>query len=434
MTPSARRSAANALGLAGQWIQFVMAAWLAFTEGGYLWSSIYLLAVAAPSVAPLRMVRALGLAAPGGLILLAAISDPSLPVIVAAGVFVGIGTAASGRPLAWSSGLTGGPGWAGALGAAACVVLPSVVGIRGSLAVAAGLLTLAVFAGESHDRRGSLSPVILPAALALAAVAGLRVLEPGFGGGLLRAPAIFALAWAIGTHLGWRAAPAADARAVLAAPFAAAMTMAGLGVVRGPGLVFLYGFLGACCGLVGGSSAGAPGEELPASRRFLFVGLAAGALWANAPFDYQTLIWGAAGAVLAGGFVTSMLSRRVPVPEEVSRPAPGHEVAPDSAVDMFSPESEALPVTASTQEALVRQPISTPPIAGEDPIRQAVQLLLDANRQANAIRGAALEEFRRSKTASPGMHPGESAKAPEELLARLAEIRQRLRLSSLSEG
>jgi len=410
MTLSARLSAGNALGLTGQWIQFVMAGWLAFTEGGYLWSSIYLLAVAAPSVAPFRKVRALGLAAPGGLIFLAAISDPSLPLIVAAGIFVGIGTAASARPLAWSSGLTGGPGWAGALGAAACVVLPSVVGVRGSLVVGASLLTLAVFAGESHDRRGGLSPVILPAALALAAVAGLRVLEPGFGGGLLRAPAIFALAWAIGTHLGWRAAPTADARAVLAAPFAAAMAMAGLGVVRGPGLVFLYGFLGACCGLVGGSSTAAPGEELPASRRFLFVGLAAGALWANAPFDYQTLIWGSAGVVLAGGFVTSLLSRRVPVPEEVSRPAPGLEVAPDPTVGVFSPE------------------------AREDSTRQAVQLLLDATRQANAIRGAALEEFRRSKAVSPAMHPGESAKAIEDLLARLGEIRQRLRVSSLSEG
>lgn len=410
MTPSTRRSAANALGLAGQWIQFVMAAWLAFREGGYLWSSIYLLAVAAPSVAPFKRIRALGLAAPGGLIFLAATSDPSLPVIISAGVFVGIGTAASGRPLAWSSGLTGGPGWAGALGAAACVVVPSVVGTRGSLAVAAGLLTLAVFAGESHDRKGGLSPVILPAALALAAVAGLRVLEPGFGGGLLRAPAIFALAWAIGSHLGWRAAPAADARAVLAAPFAAAMAMAGLGVVRGPGLVFLYGFLGACCGLVGGSSAAAPGEELPASRRFLFVGLAAGAAWANAPFDYQTLIWGSAGVVLAGGFVTSLLSRRVPVPDEARRPAPVHEVAPDSAAGLFSP------------------------VAEEDPTRQAVQLLLEATRQANAIRGAALEEFRKSKAASAAMHPGQSAKAIEDLLARLAEIRERLRMSSLSEG
>ena len=409
MTVSARRRAANSFGLAGQWIQFVMAAWLAFTEGGYLWSSIYLLAVAAPSVVPFRRIRALGLAGPGGLIFLAAISDPSLPQIISAGVFVGIGTAASARPLAWSSGLTGGPGWAGALGAAACVVLPSVVGIRGSLAVAAGLLTLAVFAGESHDRRGGLSPVILPAALALAAVAGLRVLEPGFGGGLLRAPAIFALAWAIGTHLGWRAAPAADARAVLAAPFAAAMAMAGLGVVRGPGLVFLYGFLGACCGLVGGSSTAAPGEELPASRRFLFVGLAAGALWANAPFDYQTLIWGSAGVVLAGGFVTSLLSRRAPVPE-------------------------VLPVTANTQETREPEPISTPLVSDEDPTRQAVQLLLDATRQANAIRGAALEEFRRSTAASAIPLAGESAKTIEDLLARLAEIRQRLRGSSLSEG
>jgi len=409
MTVSARRRAANSFGLAGQWIQFVMAAWLAFTEGGYLWSSIYLLAVAAPSVVPFRRIRALGLAGPGGLIFLAAISDPSLPQIISAGVFVGIGTAASARPLAWSSGLTGGPGWAGALGAAACVVLPSVVGIRGSLAVAAGLLTLAVFAGESHDRRGGLSPVILPAALALAAVAGLRVLEPGFGGGLLRAPAIFALAWAIGTHLGWRAAPAADARAVLAAPFAAAMAMAGLGVVRGPGLVFLYGFLGACCGLVGGSSTAAPGEELPASRRFLFVGLAAGALWANAPFDYQTLIWGSAGVVLAGGFVTSLLSRRAPVPE-------------------------VLPVTANTQETREPEPISTPLVSDEDPTRQAVQLLLDATRQANAIRGAALEEFRRSNAASAIPLAGESAKTIEDLLARLAEIRQRLRGSSLSEG
>lgn len=412
MTVSARRSAANAFGLAGQWIQFVMAAWLAFTEGGYLGSSIYLLAVAAPSVVPFPRIRALGLAAPGGLIFLAAISDASLTLIIAAGVFVGIGTAASARPLAWSSGLTGGPGWAGALGAAACVVLPSVVGIKGSLAVAAGLLTLAVLAGESHDRRGGLSPVILPAALALASVAGLRVLEPEFGGGLLRAPAIFALAWAIGTHLGWRAAPAADARAVLAAPFAAAMAMAGLGVVRGPGVVFLYGFLGACCGLVGGSSTAAPGEELPASRRFLFVGLAAGAAWANAPFGYQTLIWGSAGVVLAGGFVTSLLSRRVPVPEEVSRPAHGLEVAP----------------------ALEPEPISTPSFSAEDSTRQAVQLLLDATRQANAIRGAALEEFRRSKAASPAMHPGESAKAIEDLLERLGEIRRRLRASSLSEG
>lgn len=434
MTVSARSSAANAFGLAGQWIQFVMAAWLAFTEGGYLWSSIYLLAVAAPSVAPFRRVRALGLAAPGGLFFLAAISAPSLPLFIAAGMFVGVGAAASGRPLAWSSGLTGGPGWAGALGAAACVVLPSVVGIRGSLAVAAGLLTLAIFAGESHDRRGGVSPVILPAALALAAVAGLRVLEPGFGGGLLRAPAIFALAWAIGTHLGWRAAPAADARAVLAAPFAAAMAMAGLGVVRGPGLVFLYGFLGACCGLVGGSSPAAPGEELPASRRFLLVGLAAGAAWANAPFDYQTLIWGSAGVVLAGGFITSLLSRRVPVPEELSRPAPGHEVAPDSPVEVLSPEPEVLPAPANIQEALEPEPISTPVVSGEDPTRQAVQLLLDATRQANAIRGAALEDFRRSKASSPAIPPGESAKAIEELLARLTEIRQRLRESSLSEG
>lgn len=87
MTLSARLSAGNALGLTGQWIQFVMAGWLVFTEGGYLWSSIYLLAVAAPSVVPFRKVRALGLAAPGGLIFLAAISDLSLPLIVAAGIW-----------------------------------------------------------------------------------------------------------------------------------------------------------------------------------------------------------------------------------------------------------------------------------------------------------------------------------------------------------
>lgn len=400
MTPTLRGKLGNAAGLAGQWMQFVLCAWVAFRSGSYLFTSLYLLASAAPSVLPIPKVRAIGILAPAGVLWMAA-GEPSALVIIAAGWSVGLGAAACGRPLALTAGITGGPGWAGPIGAASCLFLPALLGVQASLWVAAALLVVAVVAGESHDRRGPVPPALFPAALVLAAVAGLRVLEPGFDSGSIRTPAAFATAWAIGAQVGWRPAPSADARAVLAAPFLGAMALTGLGSVRGPGLIFLYGFLAACCALVTGGGSPRLVGPMSLSRRSLLVGTAAGALWANAPFDFQVLAWGTSGAVIAGGFISSVAARRVPAPPVVEEQLPVQE--PEELFDQ----------------------------------RRVVELLLDATRTANQIRGAALGELRGAQTAiSPiGAARMEAEGVIDDLLERLRNIKSSLaRVTEISEG
>lgn len=395
----------NAAGLAGQWMQFVLCGWVAFSQGSYLYSSLYFLSVAAPSALPLPRVRLLGMLGPIGVLSVFLVGEPSLPLLIGSGLAAGLATAGCGRPLAISSGFTGGPGWAGTAGAALCIFIPGLVGIQTAAWFAAGLLAVAVVAGESHDRRGSLPSALLPAAMALATVSGLRVLEPGFDSGL-RGFAAFATAWALGVQTGWRASPNADARAVLAAPFLGAMALTGLGYVSGPGLIFLYGFLGACCSVVGGSGLPRTDQSMPLNRRALLVGTAAGALWANAPYDFSVIANWTAGAMIAGGIVSSFIAQRAPAPEvQVSSPEPPRLESPQ--LDVENIEAIFPPAAA------IEEPVLTE--------RQVVELLLDATRAANQIRRDALLELKRARTVGTDL-----PKAKDNVKAAISELLEEL--------
>lgn len=324
MKPSPlRRQTGTALGRAGEWIHYVAVIWLAFSAGGTGAVALYLIAATAPGVFMARG-RLTALAAPAALVILASKSIAlSVPVLVLLGGVAGIGAAAAGRPAAWTAGIRGAPGASGFAGAAVGMIMVASGAVRPALLVAASLLFLAWVLGEEHESRPSRPAVLVPATLGVAFVIGLRVLEPALFG-RPAAAGLFAASWAAGVEVGWRASHRADARLILGAPFLVAGALAGAGAVQGPGLLFLYGGAGFGVGLIGGT--GFPGEERARPRGWpLLIAAVTGSLWAMSQRDFASAVWGGAAVALVGGFVSSVLARRVPAPETAK--APGAEVA-----------------------------------------------------------------------------------------------------------
>jgi MFS family permease len=309
-----------------------------FERGGVRAVAAYLVAVALPG-SVVRRFRAGAIVAPLALVLLALSSETiKLWQIIALGAAIGLGSAWAGRPVAWTTGIHGTPGMMGVAGAISGMILVASGAVSQGLLIAAGLMVGGLALGESHETRTSRPGVLQPATIALAFVVGIRILETG----LFQRPAaagLFATAWAVGMEAGWRAAPRADARLILGAPFVVAGALAGVGVAQGPAMLFLYGGAGFGVGLVGG--AGLPQEDRaqpPRWTRYLLAAIA-GALWAASSTDFSTTVWVASAVALGGGFVSSQIARRVPVPAPA---AEGVLEAPEVLVAERDPLEEAL--------------------------------------------------------------------------------------------
>jgi hypothetical protein len=402
-------------------MHFAGATWLAYAVGGPGLVALYVAGLAIPGALIKNVNRAGGFLAPAALALLAFYwTDASPPMVAALGVVAGVGGAAARRPSAWTAGLNATQGLAGVAGAATAVILATSGGARYSLAVAAFLLLLGWVAGERHELGGPLSSPVVPAAMGVGFAAGVRVLEPGFLKDEVSA-AVFVAAWAMGSHLGWRASGRADARAVIAAPFAAAATLAIFGVMEGPAMPLLYGTIAGCVGLVGGTSEGSPPTGLWSDRRVaMLVAALSGAAWSTWMIEsVETLMLGAAAVSLAGGFSSLSLARRMWAAE--ARGATEEEVPPARP----APPTAARILTTAADEEYAREPVPAAPSVLE--IARAVSELRSALTTARAVRAEAI-----AKVTRPPVSQSEVRKSREAAVKALDEMIAEAR-SSLSK-
>jgi hypothetical protein len=405
-------------------MHFAGATWLAFTVGGPGLVALYVAGLAIPGALIKNVNRAGGFLAPGALALLAFYwTGASAPMVAALGLVAGVGGAAARRPSAWTAGLNSTQGLAGVAGGVTAVILATSGGARYSLAVAALLLLLGWMAGERHELGGPLSPPVVPAAMGVGFAAGVRVLEPGFLKDEVSA-AVFVAAWAMGSHLGWRASGRADARAVIAAPFAAAATLAVFGVMDGPAMPLLYGTIAGCVGLVGGTSEGSPPTGLWSDRRVaMLVAAISGAAWSFWMTEsVETLMLGAAAVSLAGGFSSLTLARRMWVAE--ARGTTTEEVAPARP----APPTAARIVTETEQdEGVPGEPELAPVPAAPSvlEIARAVSELRSALTTAKAVRADAIAKVTRPPVSADEIRKSREA-AVEALDEMIAEARSSL--------
>lgn len=306
--------------------------------------------------------------------------QPWLPLL---GLAAGLGSAGARRPPAWLAGLYGGPGWGGVLGAAAGFVALAMVGSTWVFLLAAALAALGALDQEGHEVRFPAVGALVPAAMAMATIIGLRVVEPALVSDRLSA-ALFGVSWAAGIQIGWARAPTADARGTLALPFIAAAALAGLSVVTGPGMVFLWALVAASVGGVLGVSTRVGRFQAWPWVGLLAAGAASGWFMAGESIDFA--LWTAGSVALAGGFGSLLIAGRV------REPAITHPMSvPASSVPIPEP--------------------SGPSPAEHDPELAAAIMLLEALRQARKIRSAALEGFRRAVPRSPVSLAGDRAQS-----------------------
>lgn len=392
------------LGRAGEWAHYVGASFLCFRVGGAPLVVAYFALGAVPILAfggrggsrrpSVRLERArsgeppesnggrggsprssLWLLAPvsmGAMALLVQLGKPHILWIAALGLAAlagGMGGASAGRPPAWMAGLRGAPGVAGPVGALVAVVLVGRAGLPSVFILAALVLLTSGALGERQAHRGPVVPPLAPAAAAMGWVLGMQVIQFD----LVQQPAVagfLALAYSIGLHFGLRAAPTADVRAILAAPFAAAAALAALSVVQGPGLLILWASVAGALGLVLGS--GSLRESAPAARGdWPLAAAGAGALWSLSAgtLGAEPVLWGGATVALAGGFLSMHWVRKL----ATTRPA----------VPVQPPVPVRIPVPVQL------------PVAGPSPtLVEAAQMLLDASRSARGIRSRALQLHR----------------------------------------
>ncbi|MGH9197440.1 MAG: hypothetical protein ACRD1T_17070, partial [Acidimicrobiia bacterium] len=215
-------------GDAGEWAHYSAAMWVAFASGGLDLAGIYLIAVTIPGViyrtgksAPQFVRRLGGLVSPAALVVLWGLSPtgkaPPL-YLIAIGIAVGSGAALAGRPVAFTATLNAGPGIASVTGALASVVFAARGAIENGLALAAVLLFLSaiVSAGEVSGPLGvRVAPpaFVRGAQLGFAITVGMRIVEPVVIVESSRvfepepvSSSLFAVVWAVGAAIGWRAA------------------------------------------------------------------------------------------------------------------------------------------------------------------------------------------------------------------------------------
>lgn len=315
------------LGSAGEWGHYVVASWLAARAGGGWMVAGYLVLTVIPTVMPWAPPRWVGLLAPVGLLVMAAQADePTFALMLPLAVVIGAGTTSARRTPAFAAGLLGGPGPGAWLGAAGAGILVAAAGPGQALVASAAFAAAGLLGNEERQTRGTIPRVLLPAALVAGFAAGIRVLEVSIAGEIQPSPAFFALAWAIGSGVAWSAAPRTDPRAVLAAPFFAAMALAAMSGLQGPGLIFLHGVVAASVALVAGTPGEAGGSAF-LNRLTVVWTLGLGAAWAASGQRLDTTLWIAAGMLILGGFASSVSARRVPeVPEvAIERPSAATE-------------------------------------------------------------------------------------------------------------
>lgn len=427
-----RKKVGGSFAQAAEWLHYLAATWIVFSSEGTGAVAVYLVAVAMPTTFTNR-VRAGSLASPLALAALAlAAGAPSIDMtlFVALGFVAGLGSGFAGRAVAWMNGVQSKPGAAGITGAVVGLVLVAAGMARQALVIAAVLLLAAAALGEEHEKSIRPPSVLMPALLAMAFVTGLRVLETG----LFERPAaagLFAVAWALGVEGGFRAAPQVDARIIVGAPFLAAAALAGAGAVEGPAIILLYGAVGAGVGLIGGTPS--PDESRPRSLGWLFVFASLGAWWAAyGRGDFSTAAWTGALFALGGGFISSVLARRVPVPEAVTaaEPVPGmapvltpRSVPTEPILEAEPAQAEPELVPAAAEPELVTT--MAPKFEGafvEAALEDAATELVEALERARAIRGEALRTYRASM----------GSELPTDITSRIARVLQELE-SDLSE-
>lgn len=410
-------------GGAGEWMHYAGATWLAYNIGGPGLVALYLVAVTLPGAVIKGVNRAGGFLAPAMLALLSFYWRGARPAtILALGLVAGVGQAAARRPSAWTSGLNASQGVPAIAGAATAVALAFNFDIRYSLAGGALLLFVAWLLGEEHEVAGPVSPPVVPAMMGIGFAAGIRVLESGFIRDQISA-ALFVTAWAIGIHLGWRASNRADARAVLAAPFAAGGLLAVFGIVEGPVTPFLYMTIAGCVGLVGGTSEGTPATRLWSNRRIgALVAAMSGAAWSTWMFgNVETLLLGGGAVAVVGGFVSYSMVRRAWLEETrgVPEAVPAGAVAA-SATTIVASQPEPVPAMAfqeATAEEFRPQPVSERAELSAVEIARIVSELRSALTTARAIRAEAMK-----RVAAPTVSKERVVNARSETLEALDKM------------
>lgn len=283
------------------------------------------------------------------------------------------------------------------MGAAAGFVALVAGGSSWVFWAAAALAALGALDQEEHETRLPDVGALAPAAMAMTTIIGLRVMEPALVTDRLSA-AVFGVSWAGGIQIGWARAPSADARGTLALPFVAAAALAGLSVVTGPGMVFLWAFVAVSVGGVLGAST--RGGRFPAWPWTALLAIGAVSAWGVAAESMDLALWTAGSVSLVGGFGSLLMASRVREP--ATSPA---QFAPPSAV----PISEPAVIAKSPTE--------------DDPELVAAIMLLEAMRQARKMRSAALQEFRRG----PGAPVSLASDRARSILADLTRDARRAR-------
>jgi hypothetical protein len=406
-------------GGAGEWMHYAGATWLAYTIGGPGLVALYLVAVTLPGAVIKGVNRAGGFLAPAALALLSAYWLGSSPqTILALGLVTGVGHAAARRPTAWTSGLNASQGVAAIAGGATAVALAFNFGIRYSLAGGALLLFVAWLLGEEHEVAGPVAAPVVPAMMGVGFAAGIRVLESGFLKDQISA-ALFVAAWALGVHLGWRASNRADARAVLAAPFAAGGLLAVFGIVEGPVTPFLYMTIAGCVGLVGGTSEGTPPTRLWSNRRIgALVAAMSGAAWSTWMIgSVETLLFGGGAVAVVGGFVSYSMVRRAWLAETRVPEAVPARAAVATVVASQPEPAPAMAFQEATAEEFRPQPASERAELSAVEIARIVSELRSALTTARAIRADAMK-----RVAAPTISKERVVKARSETLEALDKM------------
>ncbi|HVE75869.1 MAG TPA: hypothetical protein VND22_03765 [Actinomycetota bacterium] len=301
-------ASASSAGLNGEWALYVAVLFPVLLGPGILGLAGFMIALSAGWIlsgsAP-PWLRYAGPAAP----LLVLNFTSSATVAVAAGLLAGAAARAGRRVPASLQGVFGSPNWGGVVESFAVVVVVVVWGYRYALLIAAALLLLAARGEGTGESRVLGSNAAVHSALALAFVAGMRIIEVAFGGdptsGLF-----FVAAWSAGSYLGWRWGERADPRAILSAPFVAAIALAALGIVRGPGTLFLYTGIAAVVSFVFRGTTETEGAE--SHRAIVIAAVVAGTLWAaDTGRSFDTTLWVAGGLAVAGGFMSLISAYRL---------------------------------------------------------------------------------------------------------------------------
>lgn len=411
------------LSRAAEWIHYVTASWLVFERGGTRAVGAYLVAVALPG-SLVRRFRPGGLVAPLAVVMLA-LSPATMEAwqLIALGLAVGLGSAWAGRPVAWMAGVQGTSGMMGIAGAVAGLIFVASGAVLSGLLTAAALMAVSFAFGESHETRTARPSVVQPATVALAFVVGMRIVETG----LFQRPAaagLFAVAWAIGVEAGWRTAPRTDARIVLGTPFLIAAALAVLGVVQGPSMLFLYGGIGFGIGVVGGSGLPQQDRGLPGrSTRYVLAAMA-GAVWAASSNDFSTTVWVASAVALGGGFISSQLARRLPVPvPETQAPVPvpvSTEPAAEAPPELAP--AELVPAELVPAEARVTELATEVPAPERDTLEDALGELADAIARARVIRREAIATLAAAMSTGSGTRERTARETLDETKARTQNV------------